>query len=43
MRQFAELKRFLYRILQGDGRFEDDERIEFLQQAIDAVKKHYEA
>ena len=26
----------------GDGRFDDDERMIFLQQAIDAVKKHYE-
>ena len=26
----------------GDGRFDDDERMIFLQQAIDAVKKHYD-
>ena len=26
----------------GDGRFDDDERMIFLQQAVDAVKKHYE-
>ena len=25
----------------GDGRFDDDERMIFLQQAIDAIKKHY--
>ena len=38
MRQFVELNRFLYGGLQGDGRFDDDERMIFLQQAIDAVK-----
>lgn len=31
----------LVQTCKGDGRFEDDERMEFLQQAIDAVKKHY--
>ena len=25
----------------GDGRFEDSERMTFLQQAVDAIKKHY--
>ena len=39
MRQFAELKRFLYmEACKGDGRFDDDERMIFLQQAVDAIK-----